>query len=165
MILVEGESEEIFIPIIAFRLAADFKGKKIKIYNSKSKQKLLSDFLSFKEKYPKLKIVCLLDSDAKKEKNDIERVISNNLHKYRLIYIKKGAFEDAFDIDTSISVINEMYPLGSLIVKEDIDQTKDFAKKIAFCIGIDKIPSEIQEIIDLGMLLTRESIFTPKDEI
>ncbi|EFN8854581.1 hypothetical protein D6910_24710, partial [Escherichia coli] len=51
LILVEGESEEIFIPIIALRADINLKAKKIKVYNCKSKQKVLSDFLSFKEKY------------------------------------------------------------------------------------------------------------------
>ncbi|HBW2483671.1 TPA: hypothetical protein MEN80_005812, partial [Klebsiella pneumoniae] len=112
LILVEGESEEIFIPIIALRADINLKAKKIKVYNCKSKQKVLSDFLSFKEKYPDLKMVCLLDSDAVKEKEEIQRIITDKLDKYRLIYIAHGAFEDLFDLETSLTVLNALHPNG-----------------------------------------------------
>src|SRR5690606_4381929 len=73
MILVEGESEEWAIPILAFRKQFILSQSNIQVYNSKSKEKLLADFLSFRANYPNRKIICLLDSDAKKEREDLER--------------------------------------------------------------------------------------------
>lgn len=178
LIMVEGESEEIFLSIAAKKLNINLTDHKIKIFNSKSKQKLLSDFLSLKEKYPKLKIVCLLDSDAVKEKDNIERVIRKKLNKYRLVYIKKGAFEDLFDTEISLDIINELYPNGALITKEDLDQSKEFAKsidnslfkikqekfdkvkfakKIAFKIDIENIPKELSNVLELSVLLAKGS--------
>ncbi|MCW6544883.1 hypothetical protein NE897_04055 [Yersinia ruckeri] len=178
LIMVEGESEEIFLSIAAQRLNINLIDYKIKIFNSKSKQKLLSDFISLKEKYPKLKIVCLLDSDAVKEKDSIERVIRKKLNKYRLVYIKKGAFEDLFDTKISLDIINELYPNGDLITKENLDQSKEFAKtidkalfnikqekfdkvkfakKIAFKIDIENIPKELRKVLELSVLLAKGS--------
>lgn len=178
LILVEGESEEIFIPIIALRADINLKSKKIKVYNCKSKQKVLSDFLSFKEKYPDLKMVCLLDSDAVKEKEEIQRIITDKLDKYRLIYIEHGAFEDLFDLETSLTVLNALHPNGEDIIKDDIEQSKDFARSIskvlflkkkekfdkvkfakmmAFKLSIDKIPHEIKDVFDKALLLCSKS--------
>lgn len=183
LILVEGESEEVFLSILAMRLNIDLKFHKVKIYNSKSKQKLLSDFISFKEKYPKLKIVCLLDSDAKKEKEAIERIIVNKLDKYRLIYIKKGAFEDLFDTEISLDVVNKLFPNGGLINLDDLDKTKEFAKsidkvlferknekfdkvkfskQIAYSIDIKETPIELKKAVEFSLLLTKKSKYLKK---
>ncbi len=180
LILVEGESEEVFIPLVSLRINLDIRNKNVKVYNSKSKQKLLADFLSFKDKYPDLKMICLLDSDAIKEKNEIQRIINNNLDKYRLIYIDHGAFEDLFDKNTAIEIINKMYPNGEHILLDDIDNDQEFAKsisnilfekkkekfdkvkfakKMAQSININAIPKEIHALFEYVTLLTEKSKF------
>lgn len=113
-----------------------------------------------------------------KEKDNIERVIRKKLKKYRLVYIKKGAFEDLFDTKISLDIVNELYPSGDLITKENLDQSKEFAKsidnslfnikqekfdkvkfakKIAFKIDIENIPKELRKVLELSVLLTKGS--------
>lgn len=171
LILVEGESEEIAIPLMAIRSGIILSKNKIKVYNAKSKQKLEADFMSYKAKFPKMKMICLLDADAKKESENLSRLIKENLDKYHLVYIKQGCFEDLFELSDSIKVLNKIYPDGEEIFFEDFDSKKDFgsniskilhmkkkakfekvkfAKAISTSISADKIPSEIREILDVA---------------
>lgn len=180
LILVEGESEEVSIPLLAFRKRFILSQQNIQVYNSKSKEKLGADFLSFKDKYPKRKMICLLDADAKKERDDIQRIIKDNQDKYRLVFIDKGTFEDLFDLNTSIEILNEMYPEGDLITISDFDTSKDFlpniqrflfekkkakfdkvlfAKKISLKIDIEKLPKEIAEILKIAEDFTQPKKF------
>jgi len=180
IILVEGESEESSIPLLAFRKRFILSSHNVQVYNSKSKEKLAADFLSFKSNYPNRKIICLLDSDAIKERDNIQRVINDHKDKYRIVFIEKGTFEDIFDLDFSIEIINELYPDGDEILKSDFDAAKDFltnikrilfikkkasfdkvlfAKKISLKIDIEKLPKEINEILEVVKLFTKPSKF------
>ncbi|MBS1596067.1 MAG: hypothetical protein JST90_17275 [Bacteroidetes bacterium] len=180
MILVEGESEEISLPILGFRKRFILSQRKIQVYNSKSKQKLKEDFFSLKAKYPSLKIVCILDDDAVTEKNDIERVIEGHKDQYNLVFIPKGTFEDLFDLPSSIVILNELYPEGDEIVLADFDMAKTFlkniksilytkkkatfdkvafARRMAFQMDIEKLPPEIQAIFDLVKDFTEPTSF------
>ncbi|BDB19263.1 hypothetical protein cym2001_26280 [Pseudomonas sp. CYM-20-01] len=180
LILVEGDTEEISIPLIALRRGVIFAKYGIKVYNSASKQKLYADFLSNMQKYPNLKLVCLLDSDARKEREGIARKVKGNKNKYHLTYIERGAYEDLFDLESSVAVLNEIYPDGEKIVVGDFDPSKtfdknvdrvlhekkkakfnkvDFAKKISVLVESDKIPSEIIEVIESAIRLTKKKTF------
>jgi hypothetical protein len=178
LILVEGESEELAIPILAFRQRFVLAQHGIQVFNSKSKEKLAADFMTFRAKYPNQKMICLLDSDAKKEKANLERVIKNNKHKYRLVFIEGGTFEDLFDLPYSVQTLNTLYPEGEEILVADFDLKKDFlantkrlmfekkkaefdkvafAKSIALQMSIALIPKEINEIMDIARDFTRET--------
>lgn len=180
LILVEGESEEAALPILAFRKRFILAARKIQVYNSKSKQKLAEDFLNFKNKYPKRKIICLLDADAVKEKNDIARVIRDHNNKYFMAFIEKGTFEDIFDLETSIAVINDMYPEGNKITLDDFDPQKEFlsninrilfdkkkakfdkvkfARLVSIKIDIERLPQVILDIFNKAELFTNKKKF------
>lgn len=180
LILVEGDSEESSIPILAFRKRFILSSKNIQVYNSKSKEKLAADFLSFRSNYPNLKIICLLDFDAKKERDDINRIVKHHHDKYRLIFIDKGTYEDIFDLNLSIDVLNELYPDGEIITISDFDRSKDFllnikrimfnkkkahfdkalfAKTIAFRADIDNLPTEISEMLQIASDFTKGKNF------
>ncbi|EJM23329.1 TOPRIM nucleotidyl transferase/hydrolase domain-containing protein [Pseudomonas sp. GM25] len=180
LILVEGDTEEISIPIIALRLGIIFAEHGIKVYNSTTKQKLSADFFSNMRKFPHMKLVCLLDSDAKKEREEIARKVKGNKNKYHLTYIGRGAFEDLFDFKSSIKVLNEIYPEGEEIFLDDFDPSKtfdknadrilhekkkakfnkvEFASKISFSIEKDNIPSEIIEVIESAVRLAKKKNF------
>ncbi|MGB5982787.1 MAG: hypothetical protein WBG46_11645 [Nonlabens sp.] len=170
IILVEGESEEIAIPIIAFRKRFVLSHSDIQVYNSKSKQKLKDDFFNFRSKYPKRKIVCFLDSDAIKERDDINRVINDQQDKYRMLFIENGTFEDLFDLAYSVDILNYLYPEGTDILVSDFDTSKDFlsnikkilfnkkkatfdkvlfAQTIALRIDINNVPEQINQVLEI----------------
>lgn len=130
LILVEGESEEISIPILALKSGLFLTKENIKVFNAKSKQKLEAEFMSQREKFPLMKMICLLDSDALKEAENISRLVKDNRDKYHLIHIKKGCFEDLFNLSKSVEILNLMYPDGESILIEDFDTSKDFGQNI-----------------------------------
>ncbi len=177
LILVEGDSEESSIPILAFRKRFILSKHHIHVYNSKSKERLFNDFLGIKQKYPDRKMICLLDSDAVKERDDIQRIINDHKDLYRLVFINKGTLEDIFDLNISIQILNEMYPDGELITIDDFQLGKNFlsnikqimfqkkkatfdkvlfAKKISMKIDIDKLPNEIEELLSIANDFTRK---------
>lgn len=180
LILVEGESEEVAIPLLALKMGVVLSQNNIQVYNSKSKEKLCSDFFSFKEKYPGRKMVCLLDSDAEKERINIERVIKGHKDKYHLVFIERGTFEDLFELNESIKVINELYPDGDSIMVSDFSSQHDFvqnikkalhfkkkatfdkvlfAKMISFTTDKEHIPKKISETIDMAIKFARPKMF------
>lgn len=180
LILVEGDSEEWAIPILAFRKRFILSQSNIQVYNSKSKEKLAADFFSFKAAYPNRKIICLLDADAQKEREDLERVINNHKDKYRLVFIQNGTFEDIFDLYISIDILNELYPDGEPITRADFIAGKDFltnikrvmfhkkkaqfdkvlfAKTIALRMDIEKLPKEIADILAIAEDFVRPTSF------
>ncbi|VXC57046.1 MULTISPECIES: OLD family protein [Bacteroidota] len=171
LILVEGESEEWAIPLLAFRKRFILSQSNIQVYNSKSKEKLAADFFSFRTNYPNRKMICLLDADAKKERDNLERIINNNKDKYRLVFIENGTFEDIFELDISIDILNELYPDGDQILRSDFIDGKDFlsnikrimfekkkaqfdkvlfAKTTALKMDIDKLPKEVANILAIA---------------
>ncbi len=174
LILVEGASEEICIPLLTYRFKKQLlKDKSIKVHNSNSKEKLFEDFLKFVKQYPNLSIVILLDSDADKEFDDINRIIKGRKNLYELFKIDKGTFEDIFNIEESIKVLNSIYPELEEIVYLDFDTEKcfldnvkrilwnkkkakfdkvEFAKKIA--LNIDELPEIIDNIIEKSFELS-----------
>ncbi|MDO7173872.1 hypothetical protein [Mariniflexile sp. AS56] len=170
IILVEGESEEISIPILAFRRRFVLSHNEIQVYNSKSKQKLKEDFFNMRSKYPERKIICFLDSDAIKERDDINRVVQNEQNKYRMIFIEKGTFEDLFDLKYSVEILNYLYTEGVDVLVSDFDPTKDFltnisrilyvkkkavfdkvlfARTISLKMDIEYIPEKINEVLQI----------------
>ncbi|MET4108531.1 hypothetical protein ABIB60_003905 [Hymenobacter sp. UYP22] len=180
LILVEGESEEIAIPILAFRKHFILSQRGIQVYNSKSKEKLAADFLTFRAKYPNRKMICLLDSDAKKERDNIERIVKDNKHKYRMVFIEQGTFEDLFELPYAVQTLNELYPDGEEILVSDFDTTKDFlsnvkrimfqkkqatfdkvafAKLISLRVDVDQLPTEINQILDIAQDFTRATTY------
>jgi 5S rRNA maturation endonuclease (ribonuclease M5) len=180
LILVEGASEEASIPILGFRKRFILSHHKIQVYNSGSKEKLEADFFSIKANYPNRKVICLLDADAKKEKENLERVINEHKDKYRIVYINKGTFEDIFDVETSVEILNEMYPEGDAVTSADFDKSKDFlaninkvlyykkkakfdkvlfAKTISLRMDIEKLPKEISEILSVAEDFTKQRKF------
>ncbi|MBN8674289.1 MAG: hypothetical protein J0L56_09150 [Chitinophagales bacterium] len=180
MILVEGESEEASLPILGFRTRFILSKSNIQVYNSKSKEKLSADFLSFKANYPNRKIICMLDADAKKERDDIQRVIKDQQNKYRLVFIEKGTFEDLFDLELSVAILNEMYQEDDPVLVSDFDPSKDFlqnikrvlfekkkavfdkvlfAKTISLKMDIEKLPVIISEIFEIAKDFTRKTNF------
>lgn len=182
-IMVEGASEEIGLPLLAIKRKMFLHGRRIKVYNCESKEKLLSDFKAFRKKQKNLKMICLLDSDARKEKEEISRMIKDQKNKYGLVYIEKGTWEDLFPLSQSVEVLNKMYPDGETIVESDFPLIKEFPREVGkilhekkkasfdkvkfsqhICLSLDlvQIPAPIVMLFDLAdkLLPENQSIFS-----
>lgn len=168
LIMVEGESEEVAIPVMALKLGHHLRNDKIKVFNSGSKEKILEDFQKLKRNNPKLPIIVILDSDAKKESDDLNRISKSKRNLYKIYLIQKGTFEDLFDIDITIKILNDIFE-GKEIIRNDWDTKKsflqnvnkllwekkkgkfdkvEFAKRISHRLSLNEIPEQIKEVID-----------------
>ncbi|AZE90150.1 TOPRIM nucleotidyl transferase/hydrolase domain-containing protein [Pseudomonas orientalis] len=180
MILVEGESEETALPLLAAKSGLLLDERRIKVFNCKSKQKLWAHFYQYPSAFPKMKMICLLDSDAEKERDEIVRLIKNKRDRYHLTFINKGCFEDLFDISNSIKILNEIYPGEPSIELSDFEEKKDFgdnikrilhekrktrfdkvlfAETIALKIPANEIPKQICEIFEIALKFTEPKSF------
>ncbi|WP_414733915.1 TOPRIM nucleotidyl transferase/hydrolase domain-containing protein [Acetobacterium carbinolicum] len=169
IILVEGATEESSIPLLALKYNKPLASMKIHVWNSTSKQQVVADFRKIKDNLHEIKICVLLDSDAKKEKDDLERMIQGKKDKYSLFFIDKGTFEDLIPIEYIIGAFNDLYKLDKPIKVEDLDQNKEilgqlerklfescsgnldkvkFIKKAVEQISQDKIPQLIKDLVD-----------------
>jgi len=172
LILIEGESENTSLPILGFKARKLLKPAGIKVHNSGSKEQLLLDFKKYKRELPHLKLVVLLDSDAVKEADDIKRMIRGKKANYEMFCIEKGTFEDLFDLNASVQILNKLYPEGEAICISDFDQDKEFlanackvlyqkkkatfdkvnfAKTMSFSLTKETIPPIITAVIDKAL--------------
>lgn len=115
LIIVEGITEEILLPVFASKLGYDFKKYGIFILGSggKSKSPVLYNNLKGKLKIP---IILLFDADA----SDICSSLKKNIDKKdKLICLDKGEFEDILSINLiKRSLNNEYEPISKVTILE-----------------------------------------------
>ncbi len=181
IILVEGESEEYSIPILTFRNREILSLKSVFVYNCKSKSKLWEAFLSYKDKFPTMKIICLLDSDGVTERDGIARIVKDKKDKYAVFFIDRGTYEDIFPLDLAVKVLNKLFPEGADILKSDFNPEKTFlqnaqrilhekknasfdkvkfAIEASFKIDIEETPQLVKDIIEKIKVFMDKTIIT-----
>jgi hypothetical protein len=174
LLMVEGESEEVSLPILALRLDRPLAPKKIFVHNAGSKEKLEIAFRDVRSKYPHQGVVMLLDSDAKREKNNIERMSRDQKNLYHLEFIETGTYEDLFPRPLTIEILNQMYPEGELLEATDFEEgrsfldavkvllhekkkaafdKKRFAREMALKIPAEEIPQQLRDLIEKAHLI------------
>lgn len=128
-ILVEGDTEERAIPYMAVKYGKPLSYKGIKVWNSKTKEKVYMDFEKIIKNHPDAKVCVLLDGDAKKQIDNIERMIQGKKNQYALHYIPEGTFEDLIDKDIAITALNTIYG-ESAFNKSDFVEGKSFLNQV-----------------------------------
>ena len=78
---------------------------------------------------PDAKVCVLLDGDAKKQIDNIERIIQGRKNQYALHYIPGGTFEDLIDKDIAITALNTIYG-ESAFDKSDFVEGKSFLNQV-----------------------------------
>lgn len=157
-ILVEGDTEEKAIPYMALKYGKPLAYKGIKVWNSKTKQKVYMDFEKFIKNNPDIKICVLLDGDARKEIDAIERMIKEKRNRYVLHYIPNGTFEDIIDKNVAVNALNRIY--GNNIFEEnDFCADKPFLNQVKKKISMNSELGEFDKIqfIENVMKLTTSS--------
>ncbi|MBE7705177.1 MAG: ATP-dependent endonuclease [Cyanobacteria bacterium SIG29] len=115
IIIVEGITEEILLPIFAKKLKKDFFSNGIYLIGAGGKSKSPALYLKIKNKV-KAPITILFDEDA----SEICSVLKKNLNKHdKIIIIKKGEFEDILSKYLIKRTLNNEYkPATPLNIKE-----------------------------------------------
>jgi len=174
LLMVEGESEEVSLPILALRLGQPFAPKKIFVHNAGSKEKLETAFRDVRSKYPHQGVVMLLDSDAKREQRNIERITREQKNQYHLEFIQVGTYEDLFPRPLAIEILNQQYPEGEPLDAADFEEgrsfldkvklllhskkravfdKKRFAREMALKIQAEEIPKQLRDLIEKAHLI------------
>ncbi len=116
LLIVEGITEEILLPVFADKINMNFDKSGIYILGAGGKSKSPVIYLSVKDKL-KIPVVLLFDSDAK----EICRNLTNTLDKKdKILMIKEGEFEDILSLNLIKRSLNKEYLPASPIIKDDL---------------------------------------------
>lgn len=115
IIIVEGITEEILLPIFAKKLKKDFYSNGIYLIGAGGKSKSPALYLKIKNKV-KAPITLLFDEDA----SEICTLLKKNLNKHdKIVIIKKGEFEDILSKNLIKRTLNNEYkPATPLSINE-----------------------------------------------
>lgn len=115
LLIVEGITEEILLPVFASKLGLDFDKKGIFVLGAGGKSKSPSLYLKLRDKL-KVPVVLLFDNDAK----EISEILNKSLlKKDKIILIDKGEFEDILSPYTIKRALNNEYkPITPLQIEE-----------------------------------------------
>ena len=128
LLIVEGITEEVLLPVFARKLKYDFDRKGIYVLGAGGKSKSPSLYLKLKNKL-KIPVVILFDNDA----SEIYRSLNRNLlSKDSAIIIKKGEFEDIIPINLLKRALNKEYDLKMPLVKSDFQLYNKMCENIEY---------------------------------
>ena len=186
LVVVEGDSEAIALPIIALRLNIHLPSNGILIFNANGKSGVERHFAAHRANHPSLAMACLVDKDAEAWALDATRTISNakELDRYLVVSIAQGDFEDLFERATAVETLNFLYPGTPAFIEGDFPETSrfaniakkqlwemrqvefdklEFARTIALRVPAHKIPSEIRSFLDqiVRLALARSDAIAP----
>lgn len=116
LVIAEGITEEILLPVFAKKLKHDFNAEGVYIYGAGGKSKSPSLYMRLKEKV-KIPIILLFDSDAAEICDIMQK---NLLHKDKIIIIKKGEFEDIISLNLIKRALNSEYEPATPVIKDDL---------------------------------------------
>ncbi len=115
LIIVEGITEEILLPVFASKLNHDFNKEGIYILGAGGKSKSPSIYMELKDKL-KIPINLLFDSDAIEVFSLIQK---NLLQKDKAFIIQNGEFEDILSLNLIKRALNNEYlPVSPISIKE-----------------------------------------------
>lgn len=157
-ILVEGDTEEKAIPYMAVKYRKPLAYRGIKVWNSRSKQRVRMDFEEMIKNSPDAKICVLLDGDAEKEIEAIERMIKDRKDKYALYYIPNGTFEDIIDKEVAVTALNLIYGENTFC-RDDFDESRPIVNQIEKKLYMNSTLGRFDKIkfIETVMGLTNEN--------
>ena len=116
LLIVEGITEEILLPVFASKLKYDFNKSGIYILGAGGKSKSPNLYLKLKDKL-KIPVILLFDSDAKEICNILKENIYN---KDKILLIEKGEFEDILSLNLIKRTLNNEYETVLPIIKKDL---------------------------------------------
>lgn len=126
LIIVEGITEEILLPVFASKIKSDFNKNGVFILGAGGKSKSPTLYFKLKDKL-KIPVVLLFDSDAKEICSSLQEQIKN---KDKTILIESGEFEDIISINLLKRALNNEYQPVTPIIKEELHIYKKMCENI-----------------------------------
>ncbi len=115
IILCEGITEEILLPVLSKLQGVDFSALGVHVLQAGGKNQVGKKYINVSEEIKK-EVIILLDFDAEEVKNSIKSKLQE---KDKICLIELGEFEDILPKDLIIDVLNENYKYQ---LKEKIDE-------------------------------------------
>ena len=126
LIIVEGITEEILLPVFAKKLNYAFEENGVYILGAGGKSKSPSLYLKLKNKL-KIPVVLLFDNDAE----EICNLLKNKLEKKDKIFlIKNGEFEDILPSNLIKRTLNKEYEPATPLIKNDLKHSNRMSENI-----------------------------------
>ena len=123
LLIVEGITEEILLPVFASKLNCDFNKEGIYILGAGGKSKSPNLYLKLKDIIYILTgemenpVILLFDSDAK----EICNLLKKNIYpKDKILLIQKGEFEDILSLNLIKRALNNEYETVLPVIKKDL---------------------------------------------
>ena len=126
LIIVEGITEEILLPVFADKMKSNFYKNGIFILGAGGKSKSPALYFRLKDKV-KIPIVFLFDSDAKEICSSLQKMIEK---KDKTILIESGEFEDIISINLLKRALNYEYQPATPIIKEELHLHRKMCENI-----------------------------------
>lgn len=127
LLIVEGITEEILLPVFADKLGKNFNKNGIFVLGAGGKSKSPPLYLNLKDKL-KIPVILLFDYDAKDICANLE---SHLLKKDKCILIEKGEFEDILPVNLIKRTLNKEYLPATPL------KSNDFSKQNKMCVNIE----------------------------
>lgn len=126
LIIAEGITEEILLPVFAKKSGRDFDKEGIFIIGSGGKSKSPDLYAKVKDKI-KIPVILLFDKDAEK----IAGTLANYMEKKdKLTVIENGEFEDIISKNLIKRALNKFYEPATPLTKEELRNEKRMCKNI-----------------------------------
>ncbi len=126
LLIVEGITEEILLPVFAKKFNSDFYENGIYVLGAGGKSKSPALYSQIHDKI-KVPVILLFDNDAK----DICDVLQSNIDpKDKIICIQKGEFEDILSVNLIKRVLNNEYEPASAVSIYDLKIHKRMCENI-----------------------------------
>lgn len=116
LLIVEGITEEILLPVFASKLKTDFNKEGIYILGAGGKSKSPNLYLKLKDKL-KIPVILLFDSDAMEICSVLKKNISS---KDKILIIQNGEFEDILSLNLIKRSLNKEYETALPVIKDDL---------------------------------------------
>lgn len=115
LLIVEGITEEILLPVFSKKLGFDFDAIGLFVLGAGGKSKSPSLYMELKDKL-KIPVIFLFDKDAEEIAINLEK---NILSKDKVIVINQGEFEDILSLNLIKRTLNNEYePITKLTIDE-----------------------------------------------
>ncbi len=116
LLIVEGITEEILLPVFAKKMKYDFNENGVFVLGAGGKSKSPSIYVNIKDKI-KLPVILLFDSDA----IEICKSLNKTLYKKdKMIIIKEGEFEDILSLNLLKRTLNKEYEPATPLIIDDL---------------------------------------------
>ncbi len=126
LIIVEGITEEILLPVFADKLGYNFSKCGIYILGAGGKSKSPNLYALMRNKL-KIPVTILFDADA----NDINEVLQSNLQKKdKSVVIKKGEFEDILSLNLIKRTLNNEFEVAVPVTKSELSDFDRMCRNI-----------------------------------